>query len=107
MVADHDKIARLLKTARGQIDGIMKMVDEDRYCIDISTQLMATQSLIAPMSKAACAALWKMAARSKRLKSSTRSAVLSKNSPNNDPLASLGTGMCGKLHFSRCMWVKL
>lgn len=47
MVADHDKIARLLKTARGQIDGIMKMVDEDRYCIDISTQLMATQSLIA------------------------------------------------------------
>ena len=47
MVADHDKIARLLETARGQIDGIMKMVDEDRYCIDISTQLMATQSLIA------------------------------------------------------------
>ena len=59
MVADHDKIARLLKTARGQIDGIMKMVDEDRYCIDISTQLMATQSLIARINadvlKAGCA----------------------------------------------------
>lgn len=46
MMADRDKTMRLLKTARGQIEGIMKMVEEDRYCIDISTQLMATQSLI-------------------------------------------------------------
>ena len=47
MMADHRKVERMLKTARGQIDGILKMVDEDRYCIDISTQLMATQALIA------------------------------------------------------------
>lgn len=47
MQADRDKTLRLLKTARGQIDGIMRMVEEDRYCIDISTQLMATQSLLA------------------------------------------------------------
>ena len=47
MMADHKKVERMLKTARGQIDGILKMVDEDRYCIDISTQLMATQALIA------------------------------------------------------------
>ncbi len=46
MMADQAKVLRLLKTARGQIDGIIKMVEEDRYCIDISTQLMATQSLI-------------------------------------------------------------
>ena len=46
MMADHDKVLRLLKTARGQIDGIMRMVEEDRYCIDVSTQLMATESLI-------------------------------------------------------------
>lgn len=46
MMADHDKVLRLLKTARGQIDGIIKMVEDDRYCIDISTQLMATQSLL-------------------------------------------------------------
>ena len=45
-IRDSDKTMRLLKTARGQIEGIMKMVEEDRYCIDISTQLMATQSLI-------------------------------------------------------------
>ena len=30
-----------------QIDGILRMVEEDRYCVDISTQLMATQALIA------------------------------------------------------------
>lgn len=47
MVADHDHILRLLKTARGQIDGIIRMVEEDRYCIDISNQLMATESLLA------------------------------------------------------------
>ena len=47
MQADRDKTLRLLKTARGQIDGIMRMVEQDRYCIDISTQLMATESLLA------------------------------------------------------------
>lgn len=46
MMADHERTLRLLKTARGQIDGIIRMVEDDRYCIDISTQLMATQSLI-------------------------------------------------------------
>ena len=34
MKADHTQVTRLLKTARGQIDGIMKMV-EDRYCLDV------------------------------------------------------------------------
>ena len=29
MKADHDQVTRLLKTARGQIDGILKMVEED------------------------------------------------------------------------------
>ncbi|MDY4040483.1 MAG: metal-sensing transcriptional repressor [Collinsella sp.] len=47
MMADHEKTLRLLKTARGQIDGIMRMVEDDRYCIDISTQLMATESMLA------------------------------------------------------------
>ncbi|WP_273382819.1 metal-sensing transcriptional repressor [Enorma phocaeensis] len=47
MQADKAKALRLLKTARGQIDGIMRMVEEDRYCIDVSTQLMATQSMLA------------------------------------------------------------
>ena len=47
MMADHKSVTRMLKTARGQIDGILRMVEEDRYCVDISTQLMATQALLA------------------------------------------------------------
>ena len=46
MKADHSKVTRLLKTARGQIDGILRMVEEDRYCLDVSNQLMATQSIL-------------------------------------------------------------
>ena len=46
MRADHEQVTRLLKTARGQIDGIMKMVEEDRYCLDISNQIMAAQSIL-------------------------------------------------------------
>ena len=40
------KVTRLLKTARGQIDGIIKMLEEDRYCIDVSNQLLASQSIL-------------------------------------------------------------
>ena len=46
MKADHTQVTRLLKTARGQIDGILKMVEEDRYCLDVSSQIMAAQSIL-------------------------------------------------------------
>ncbi len=46
MKANAAKIGRMLKTARGQLDGILKMVEEDRYCIDISQQVMATEALL-------------------------------------------------------------
>ena len=51
MRADKQKITRLLKTARGQMDGILKMVEEDRYCIDISQQLMATEAILNKVNK--------------------------------------------------------
>ena len=51
MKADEKKVLRLLKTARGQIDGIIKMVEEDRYCMDISQQLMASQSVLRRANK--------------------------------------------------------
>lgn len=51
MKADKERIQRKLKIARGQLDGIMKMIDEDRYCIDISTQLMSTLSLLKNVNK--------------------------------------------------------
>lgn len=46
MQANHKNITRRLNIARGQIDGILKMVEEDRYCIDISNQLMAVISAL-------------------------------------------------------------
>jgi DNA-binding FrmR family transcriptional regulator len=36
----------LLKTARGQIDGIVKMIEEDRYCVDISKQILSAMALL-------------------------------------------------------------
>ena len=46
MKADRDSVAKKLKIARGQLDGILRMIEENRYCVDISNQLMATQALI-------------------------------------------------------------
>lgn len=37
---------KLLKIAKGQIESSIKMLEEGRYCIDISKQLLATQALI-------------------------------------------------------------
>lgn len=51
MKADKEKVTRLLKTARGQLDGLLKMVEEDRYCIDISNQIMATQAILRNVNK--------------------------------------------------------
>ena len=46
MKADKDTVTRLLKTARGQIDGIIKMVEEDRYCPEISHQVSAAEAVL-------------------------------------------------------------
>lgn len=43
---DRKKELNLLKTARGQIDGIIKMLEDDRYCIDVSKQVLAVQALL-------------------------------------------------------------
>lgn len=46
MNVEKKKALQSLKTARGQIDGIIKMIEDDRYCIDISNQINASQSLL-------------------------------------------------------------
>ena len=56
MKADRAQVTRLLKTARGQLDGILKMVEEDRYCLEISTQLMAAQSILKKANRLVLAA---------------------------------------------------
>lgn len=46
MMADQKTVLRLLRTARGQLDGILKMVEEDRYCMDISQQLTSVEAIL-------------------------------------------------------------
>ena len=46
MKADKTQIKRLLNTAKGQIEGILKMIDEDVYCIDISNQILASAAIL-------------------------------------------------------------
>ncbi|NLC44948.1 MAG: metal-sensing transcriptional repressor [Clostridiales bacterium] len=43
---DKRKVLNLLKTVRGQLDGIIQMVDDDRYCVDISKQILSAQALL-------------------------------------------------------------
>ena len=51
MTGDRAKVTRLLKTARGQVDGILKMIEENRYCIEISNQIMACQAILSKVNK--------------------------------------------------------
>jgi DNA-binding FrmR family transcriptional regulator len=47
-VVRHDKaaLAKRLNRIEGQVRGIGKMIDEDRYCIDVLTQVSAVQSAL-------------------------------------------------------------
>ena len=51
MVADKNDVMPLLKTARGQVEGLIKMVEDDRYCVDISTQILACRALLDKCNK--------------------------------------------------------
>ena len=46
MSKDHEQVKKFLTIAKGHLEGIIKMIDEDRYCLDISDQLMATRALL-------------------------------------------------------------
>ena len=46
MKAKKDDISHKIKIAKGQLDGILQMIEDDRYCVDISNQLLATQALL-------------------------------------------------------------
>lgn len=51
MQGNKEAVSRLLKTARGQIDAVLTMLEEDRYCMDISQQVMAAQALLGRANK--------------------------------------------------------
>jgi CsoR family transcriptional regulator, copper-sensing transcriptional repressor len=43
---DKQKIATRLRRIEGQVRGIQKMVEDDRYCIDVLTQVNATRAAL-------------------------------------------------------------
>ena len=44
--SDKPQLTRRLKRIEGQIRGIDRMVEEDRYCVDILTQISAVRSAL-------------------------------------------------------------
>jgi DNA-binding FrmR family transcriptional regulator len=46
MNVEKVKALQALKTSKGQIEGIIKMIEEGRYCVDISNQIIAAQALL-------------------------------------------------------------
>jgi DNA-binding FrmR family transcriptional regulator len=44
--ADRAALAKRLRRIEGQIRGIGRMIDEDRYCIDVLTQVSAVQAAL-------------------------------------------------------------
>ncbi|MDP1706308.1 MAG: metal-sensitive transcriptional regulator [bacterium] len=46
LISNKKKLIRRLKIAEGQIRGLQKMVEEDKYCIDIITQTSAIKQAL-------------------------------------------------------------
>ena len=43
---NKEALQKRLRRVEGQVRGVEKMVDEDRYCIDIVTQITAVQAAL-------------------------------------------------------------
>ena len=44
--ADREALRRRLSRIAGQVAGLQRMVEEDRYCVDILTQIAAVRSAL-------------------------------------------------------------
>jgi DNA-binding FrmR family transcriptional regulator len=49
-VADKDAVVKRLHRIEGQVRGIERMVDEERYCIDVLTQIAAVSTALESLS---------------------------------------------------------
>jgi DNA-binding FrmR family transcriptional regulator len=47
---EKDKLLNRLARVSGQVDGIARMVEDDRYCIDVITQINAVQAALDKIS---------------------------------------------------------
>ncbi len=44
--ADKENYAKRLRRIEGQVRGVAKMIEEDKYCIDVLTQISAVTSAL-------------------------------------------------------------
>jgi DNA-binding FrmR family transcriptional regulator len=44
--ASKDQLLKRLRRIEGQVRGVERMVEEDRYCIDVLTQISAAQAAL-------------------------------------------------------------
>jgi DNA-binding FrmR family transcriptional regulator len=44
--ASKDQLQKRLRRIEGQVRGVQRMVDEERYCIDVITQISAIQAAL-------------------------------------------------------------
>jgi CsoR family transcriptional regulator, copper-sensing transcriptional repressor len=44
--ADKDDLQRRLARIEGQVRGVAKMIDDDRYCVDVLTQIAAIEAAL-------------------------------------------------------------
>jgi len=49
-IMENDKTLRRLKTIEGHLKGIIRMVEEDAYCIDIIRQIQAVDAALNKVS---------------------------------------------------------
>ena len=43
---EQKKAVQALKTVGGQVEGIIRMIEDGRYCIDVSNQIFAASALL-------------------------------------------------------------
>jgi DNA-binding FrmR family transcriptional regulator len=48
---DNEAVLKRLKNVAGHINGIITMVEQDRYCIDVIKQIQASQAALAKVSQ--------------------------------------------------------
>ncbi|GFP75731.1 metal-sensing transcriptional repressor [Clostridium fungisolvens] len=46
MNEEQKKALELLEVTKGQIDGIIKIIEEEKYCASVSNQIIAAQDLL-------------------------------------------------------------
>ena len=72
---EYKSMMRRLKLIEGQVRGIEKMVEDDRYCIDILTQVSAIQSALNSFNKELLGSISSPASSTTSVKAKTKSSM--------------------------------